>query len=64
VDRWHRLGALWRLVVAVALATMCLTTFDVMGRAAYGQFMRLSLVTVAAIAVVVALARVRSQRLG
>jgi hypothetical protein len=64
VDRWQRLGAVWQLVVAVALATMCLTTFDVMGRAAYGAFMRLSFVTLAAIAIVAALARVRSQRLG
>jgi hypothetical protein len=64
VDRWQRLGAVWRPVVAVALGTMCLTTFDVMGRAAYGEFMRLSVVTVAAIAVVAALSRVRSRRLG
>jgi hypothetical protein len=64
VDRWQGLGGVWRLVVAVALATMCLTAFDVMGRAAYGQFMRLSVITVAAIAVVAALARVRSRRLG
>jgi hypothetical protein len=64
VDRWQILGTLWRAVVAVALAAMCLTTFDVMGRAAYGQFMRLSFVTLAAIALVAALARVRSRRFG
>jgi len=64
VDRWRRFGGFWRLVVAVALATMCLTTFDVMGRTAYGQFMSLSLVTIAATGVVAALAHVRSRRLG
>jgi len=64
VDRWPLLGVFWRSVVAVALATMCLTTFDVMGRAAYGWFMRLSVVTLAAIVVLAALARVRSRRLG
>jgi hypothetical protein len=64
VDRWQRFGGVWRLVVAVALATMCLTTFDVMGRTAYGQFMSLSFVTIAATGVVAALAHVRSRRLG
>jgi hypothetical protein len=64
VDRWQILGIPWRAVVAVALAAMCLTTFDIMGRAAYGHFMRLSFVTLAAIALVAALARVRSRRLG
>jgi hypothetical protein len=63
LDRWREFGRAWRTVTAVALVTMCLTIFDVMGRAAYGRFMGLSLVSVAAIALAAALVRLRWQRL-
>jgi hypothetical protein len=42
---------------------MCLTIFDVMGRALYGRFMALSLVGVAAIVLAGALTRLRWLRL-
>ena len=42
VDRWRELTRLWQWGLGVALALMCLTMFDVMGRALYGQFMALS----------------------
>ena len=38
---------------------MCLTMFDIMGRALYGRFMALSVVTVCALAIAVGLAHVR-----
>jgi hypothetical protein len=63
VDRWRDLGWPWRLVVAASLAAMCLTTFDVMGRVLYTQFMALSIITVAALAVLAALAHVRWRKL-
>jgi hypothetical protein len=43
---------------------MGLTLFDVMGRALYGRFMALSVVTVAAIGAAVALTHLRWRALG
>jgi hypothetical protein len=63
IDRWRELGRPWRTATAVALGTMCLTIFDVMGRALYGRFMALSLVGVAAIVLAGALTRLRWLRL-
>ena len=62
-DRWSELRGVWRLTAAVSLALMCLTVFDLMGRALYARFMALSIVSVAAIGVAVVLARLRWQRL-
>ena len=42
---------------------MCLTTFDLMGRELYGQFMALSLVSVCALAVAAGLVHVRGRGL-
>jgi hypothetical protein len=63
IDRWHDVHPAWRAFTAGALAVMGLTIFDLMGRALYAQFMALSLVTVCALAVAVALARLRVQSL-
>jgi hypothetical protein len=63
VDRWRELGVAWRVGVGLALATMSFTTFDVMGRAGYARFMDLSIVTVAALGLLAALAHVRWRRL-
>jgi hypothetical protein len=62
-DRWRDLPVGWRIAVAVALATLGLTTFDVMGRAAYGAFLAFSGITVAALVLVAALAELRHARL-
>lgn len=50
VDRWRELTRPWQYGLGAALAVMCLTSFDVMGRALYGRFMALSIVTVCALA--------------
>ncbi len=63
VDRWHELTATWRWGLALALATMGLTLFDIMGRTLYGRFMALSLVSVCALAIAAGLVQVRRQGL-
>ena len=64
VDRWRELDRGWKVFAGTSLALMCLTIFDLMGRAAYGRFMALSIVSVAAIGVAIVLARLRWMRLG
>jgi hypothetical protein len=59
VDRWRDLGPAWRVATTAALGAMCLTTFDLMGRDVYVHFMMLSVVTVAALVLVIALAHLR-----
>jgi hypothetical protein len=63
VDRWRELTAGWKWVLAIALAVMGLTMFDLMGRQLYGQFMQLSVVSVCALIVAVGLAHVRRRGL-
>jgi hypothetical protein len=59
VDRWSDVSRAWKVATALSLALVGLTIFDVMGRALYAQFMALSIVSVAALAVAVALAHLR-----
>jgi hypothetical protein len=61
-DRWRTESAGWRVFFAATLAVLGLTVFDLMGRALYGRFMALSVVTVAAIAVLLSLAHLRARR--
>lgn len=63
VDRARDLTAGWRWGLGLALATMGLTIFDIMGRALYGRFMALSLVSVCALAIAAGLVHVRWRRL-
>jgi hypothetical protein len=63
VDRWREFSPPWKGVVGVALALMCLTMFDIMGRALYGRFMSLAVVTVSALAVAVCLVHARRRGL-
>ena len=63
VDRWRELTRPWQWGLGVAIALMCLTTFDLMGRELYGQFMALSLVSVCALAVAAGLVHVRGRGL-
>jgi Glycosyltransferase family 87 len=64
VDRWSEVSRPWRAATAISLSTMGLTLFDVMGRRLYGEFMALSLVSVAALVTAVALVHVRWRGLG
>jgi hypothetical protein len=48
-----------RLATRVALATIALSVYDIMGRTAYGMFMSLSLITVCYFMVVAALYTLR-----
>jgi hypothetical protein len=59
VDRWRELTPGWRWGLDIALALMGLTMFDVMGRALYGRFMALSVVTVCALAIAAGLVHAR-----
>jgi hypothetical protein len=63
VDRWSEVGRGWQVVSLTCLASMGLTLFDLMGRAAYTRFMMLSIVSVAAIGTAVALAHLRGKAL-
>jgi hypothetical protein len=55
VDRWRELERGWKVFAGTSLVLMCLTIFDLMGRAPYGRFMALSIVSVAAIGVAIVL---------
>jgi hypothetical protein len=59
VDRWRELTRPWQYGLGASLALMCLTMFDIMGRALYGRFMALSIVSVCALAVAAGLVHVR-----
>lgn len=64
VDRWSDVGRRWRIATAVSLGLMGLTIFDLMGRALYGRFMALSIVSVAAVGAAIALTNLRLRALG
>jgi len=59
LDRWGDVSRFWQVWTGVALAMMGLTIFDLMGRRLYGQFMALSLVSVAALLAAVAVVHLR-----
>jgi hypothetical protein len=59
LDRWPDVSRPWRIVTAVALSAMGLSIYDVMGRRLYGEFMALSLVSVAALLAAAALVHLR-----
>jgi hypothetical protein len=63
VDRWGEFSRAWRWTLGVALGLMGLTVFDIMGRALYGRFMALSVISVCALAVAAGLVHTRHRRL-
>ena len=63
VDRWREFTRLWQWGLGVALALMSLSMFDIMGRALYGRFMALSLISVCALGIGTGLVRARWARL-
>jgi hypothetical protein len=62
VDRWRELARPWQWVLGAALALMCLTLFDVMGRALYSRFMQLAVVSVCGLVLAVGLVHLRRRR--
>jgi hypothetical protein len=64
LDRWSDVSRPWQIVTALSLALMGLTLFDLMGRRLYGEFMALSIVTVAALGAAAALVHLRWKTLG
>jgi hypothetical protein len=63
VDRWNELTRPWQAALGLALALMCLTMFDLMGRELYGRFMSLSIVSVSALGVAAGLGHLRWRKL-
>jgi hypothetical protein len=63
VNYEDRLPRVWRLLAFTALATIGLTTFDLMGRAAYSAFMQMSGITLSFVVVLAALAVLRRRRI-
>ena len=59
VDRFHEVSVAWRVASAAALALMSFTIFDLVGRTAYSHLMAISIVTVAALGLIVCLAHLR-----
>jgi hypothetical protein len=51
----------WRVLSAAAVATIALSVYDLIGRAAYGTFMSLSMITVCYLIVIAALGAIRSR---
>ncbi len=62
LDRWGVVSLGWRIFFGATLAVVGLTIFDIMGRALYSRFMALSVVTVGAVGMLVALAHLRARR--
>ena len=63
MDRWREFPRLWQWGLGIALALMGLSSFDLMGRALYGRFMSLSIISVCALVVAVGLIHARRLRL-
>ena len=63
IDRWNQVGRRWQWLTGLALATMGLTVFDVMGRTLYERFMATSAISVCAILLAIALTHLRCTKL-
>lgn len=59
LDRLPELSRPWRLAAWTALVTQGLVLFDLVGRAAYGAYMQLSIVTLTAVTMMVVLGQIR-----
>jgi hypothetical protein len=62
-DRFREMGRPWQIVTAAGFAFMSFTIFDLLGRSLYAQMMALSVVSVAAMVLVVSLVMVRRRAL-
>jgi hypothetical protein len=61
VNYYDLLPRTWRLITAAAIAMIAFSVYDLMGRAAYGVFMSLSLITVCYLVVLSALGVLRAR---
>jgi hypothetical protein len=59
LDRWPKMNRRWHVFTGVSLALMCFTIFDLMGRVLYSRLMAMSIVSIAALGLAVALAHLR-----
>jgi hypothetical protein len=59
LDRWPKMSREWRVFTGISLALMCFTVFDLMGRVLYSRLMAMSIVSIAALGLAVALAHLR-----
>jgi hypothetical protein len=63
IDRWRELERPWQWLLGVSLVLMGLSLFDLMGRALYGQFMRLAIISVCGLVLAVGLFHLRQRQL-
>ena len=63
VDRYGEMTWRWRVGTGAAVALMSFTIFDVLGRALYARLMAVSVVTIAALVLLVSLAHLRRRAL-
>ena len=59
LDRWSDVARTWRVISVLAIGLISFTIFDLLGRAIYTKLMAISIMTVAAIALVACLANLR-----
>jgi hypothetical protein len=59
LDRWPKMNRRWHVFTGVSLALMCFTIFDLVGRVLYSRLMAMSIVSIAALGLAVALAHLR-----
>jgi hypothetical protein len=59
VDRWRETPLGWRALTAVAIAGFSFTIFDLLGRTLYTALTRINIVTIASMAVLICLVRLR-----
>ena len=59
LDRWHDVWLPWKIVLAVGIALVSFTIFDLLGRALYTRLMAMSVVSMGALLLVVCLAHLR-----
>lgn len=62
-DRLPELSRGWKITAWTAIGVMGLTTFDLLGRAAYGRVMSWSIITLTAVAVLISLGKLRRLKL-
>lgn len=63
IDRWRPVGPAWRVLAGAAIVITGFTIYDLLGRRTYLRAMSLSVLTLAAMALVVCVVHLRWRRL-